>query len=163
MDQNKIGKFIAACRKEKGLTQMQLAEKLNISNRAVSKWETGKSMPDVSIMPDLCSELDISVNDLLSGERVPMENYKDKAEENMLDLQREGILERAIRRLLNSALPKSCQYFIVVILSAVLAAGSLYMLFFDTEGGWGTKVFEIILAFGIIVLCIQTCKEIHEH
>ncbi len=77
----KIGKFIAACRKEKGLTQMQLAEKLNITNRAVSKWETGKSMPDVSIMLELCSELDINVNELLSGERIPMENYRDKAEE----------------------------------------------------------------------------------
>ncbi len=62
MEQEMIGKFISACRKEKGLTQMQLAEKLNITNRAVSKWETGKSMPDVSLMLDLCSILGITVN-----------------------------------------------------------------------------------------------------
>ncbi len=67
MDQEKIGKFIADCRKEKGLTQLQLAEKLGISNRAVSKWETGKSCPDVSLMLELCSVLEITVNELLSG------------------------------------------------------------------------------------------------
>ena len=61
MEQAMIGKFISACRKEKGLTQMQLAEKLNITNRAVSKWETGKSMPDVSLMLDLCDILGINV------------------------------------------------------------------------------------------------------
>ena len=73
MEQAMIGKFISACRKEKGLTQMQLAEKLNITNRAVSKWETGKSMPDVSLMLDLCNILGITVNELLSGERIIME------------------------------------------------------------------------------------------
>ncbi len=66
MEQAMIGKFISACRKEKGLTQMQLAEKLNITNRAVSKWETGKSMPDVSLMLDLCNILGITVNELLN-------------------------------------------------------------------------------------------------
>ena len=76
MNQEKIGKFIAECRKEKNLTQLQLAEKLNISNRAVSKWETGKSCPDVSIMMELCDILGISVNELLSGERIIMENYQ---------------------------------------------------------------------------------------
>ena len=78
MNQEKIGKFIAECRREKGLTQLQLAEKLNISNRAVSKWETGKSCPDVSIMMELCDILGINVNELLSGERIIMENYQKK-------------------------------------------------------------------------------------
>ena len=87
MDQEAIGKFIAACRKEKGLTQMQLAEKLNITNRAVSKWETGKSCPDTSIMLELCDILGITVNELLSGERISMENYQKKAEENLVELQ----------------------------------------------------------------------------
>ena len=67
MDQEKIGKFIAACRKEKGLTQAALAEQLGITDRAVSKWETGKSLPDSSIMIDLCELLSINVNDLLKG------------------------------------------------------------------------------------------------
>ncbi len=87
MSQEAIGKFIAACRKEKKLTQMQLAEKLNITNRAVSKWETGKSCPDTSIMLELCDILGITVNELLSGERISMENYQKKAEENLIDLQ----------------------------------------------------------------------------
>lgn len=87
MEQQMIGKFISTCRKEKGLTQMQLAEKLNITNRAISKWETGKSMPDVSIMLDLCDILGITVNELLSGERIAMENYQKRAEENLMELQ----------------------------------------------------------------------------
>lgn len=87
MEQQMIGKFISTCRKEKGLTQMQLAEKLNITNRAISKWETGKSMPDVSLMLDLCNILVITVNELLSGERIAMENYQERAEENLMELQ----------------------------------------------------------------------------
>ena len=88
MDQEKIGKFIASCRKEAGLTQAALAEKLNITDRAVSKWENGKSLPDASLMLDLCNFLKINVNELLSGERLDMENYKEMAEENLLQLQR---------------------------------------------------------------------------
>ena len=67
MDQIQIGKFIAAYRKEKGMTQAQLAEKMGVSDRAVSKWGTGKNMPDCAIMLDLCSELGITVNDLLDA------------------------------------------------------------------------------------------------
>lgn len=90
MNKEAIGKFISLCRKEKGLTQMQLAEKLNITNRAVSKWETGKSIPDASIMLDLCEILGISVTEMLSGERITMENYQKKAEENLVELKKEN-------------------------------------------------------------------------
>lgn len=89
MNQDKIGKFIAECRKEVGLSQAALGEKLGITDRAVSKWETGKSMPDVSIMLELCELLNINVNELLTGERLSMENYKQKAEENLLELQKQ--------------------------------------------------------------------------
>jgi len=89
MDQIKIGKFIAEQRKNNNLTQMQLAEKLNITDRAISKWENGKSMPDSSIMLDLCKELKISVNELLSGEMIKMEDYKKQAEENLLKMEKE--------------------------------------------------------------------------
>ena len=75
MDQIKIGKFIAERRKQAGLTQLQLADKLNITDRAVSKWERGKAMPDSSIMLELCFILGISVNDLLCGEVVTVDNY----------------------------------------------------------------------------------------
>ena len=86
MDQIKIGKFIAECRKKNNLTQMQLAEKLNITDRAISKWENGKGMPDSSIMLDLCNELKISVNELLCGELIEMNNYNEIAEKNLLEM-----------------------------------------------------------------------------
>ncbi len=89
MDQIKIGKFIASCRKEQGITQAVLAEKLGISDRAVSKWETGKSMPDSGIMLELCGLLKINVNELLSGERIMTESYDKRAEENLLAMRRE--------------------------------------------------------------------------
>ena len=87
MDQIAIGKFIAECRKEKHLTQAQLAERLGVTDRAVSKWETGRSMPDVSIMLDLCEQIDISVNDLLNARRINMENYREIAEKTLLEMR----------------------------------------------------------------------------
>ena len=114
MDQMKIGRFIAERRKNAGLTQMQLAEKLNITDRAVSKWETGKSMPDTSLMLELCDELKISVNDLLSGEVVSMENYNVKMEQNLLEMVKQK--ESADKRLL------SMEIFIGVLVTAVLLA-----------------------------------------
>ena len=98
MDQIKIGKFIAECRKKTGLTQMQLAERLNITDRAVSKWENGRSMPDSSIMLELCRALNINVNDLLCGEVVSMENYNKKLEDNLLELTKQK--QEADKRLL---------------------------------------------------------------
>lgn len=94
MNQTEIGKFIARCRKEKNLTQAQLAEKLNITDRAISKWETGKSMPDSSIMLELCEILGITVNELLSGARAGMEGFEKKADENLLVLKRKDETDR---------------------------------------------------------------------
>lgn len=87
MDQEKIGRFIATCRKENGYTQASLAEKLGITDRAISKWENGKSMPDASIMLELCEMLKISVNELLTGERITMENYQPVAERQLVELK----------------------------------------------------------------------------
>ena len=84
MNQEKIGKFIAECRKENNLTQEQLAEKLNITRKAISKWETGNGLPDVSIMQELCDVLKITLNELFNGEKIPDENYKKVADENLL-------------------------------------------------------------------------------
>lgn len=89
MDQLKIGQFIAARRKDAGLTQAQLAERLSITDRAVSKWETGRALPDSAIMLDLCQILKISVNDLLSGEVVTMENYNEELEKNLMEALRQ--------------------------------------------------------------------------
>ena len=99
MNQEKIGRFIAERRKLAGLTQVQLAEKLNITDRAVSKWETGRAMPDSSIMLTLCDLLKITVNDLLCGEVVSMEQYNKEMENNLLEMTRQK--ELADKRLLS--------------------------------------------------------------
>ena len=90
MDQIKIGKFIADERKRKGYTQKQLSEKLEISDKTISKWERGNGFPEVSLLLPLCNELEITVNELLSGERVSEEDYHKKAEENMVNLVKEA-------------------------------------------------------------------------
>ena len=88
MDQIKIGKFIQEKRKEKKITQSEFAEKLNISDRAISKWENGICLPDAGNMPILCDILDITINDLFSGEKVDMKNNEKKYEENLLEMTR---------------------------------------------------------------------------
>lgn len=112
MDQKKVGRFIAECRKEKGLTQAQLAEQFGISNRAVSNWETGKSLPDASIMIDLSNYLGITVNELLSGGRIDMEDYKDIAEQTIVDVQKG-----------KEKLKKKYSVIIIAIVLAVLIIG----------------------------------------
>ena len=116
MNQAEIGKFIAKCRKEKKLTQVQLAERLNITDRAVSKWETGKCMPDSSIMLALCEILGITVNELLSGEEIDVENLEKKADENLIALKRRDE-HSTTRNRINS-----------ILFSATLSAGIIVCL-----------------------------------
>lgn len=96
MDQITTGKFIAEERKRKGYTQKQLAEILGISDKTISKWERGNGFPEVSLLLPLCEELDVTVNELLTGERVSEEDYRKKAEENMVNLVKKR--RRAKRR-----------------------------------------------------------------
>ena len=96
MDQIKIGRFIAEYRKAKNLTQVQLAEKLSITDRAVSKWERGKGMPDASLMLELCDILDISVTELLRGERIETRDYDKAAEETILAMKAETERQNAM-------------------------------------------------------------------
>lgn len=114
MDQIKIGKFIAQRRKQCNLTQLQLADQLGITDRAVSKWETGKSLPDSSIMLDLCETLKITVNDLLSGEVVSMEKRNEEMENRLLELVKDK--ERADKHLLR------LETLIVILVSVVMFA-----------------------------------------
>ena len=86
MNQEKIGKFIAKMRKEKNLTQEDLAEILNVNSRSISRWENGKCLPDISMYNSICEVLDISVNELLSGEKVEPEKYQDKFEKNIIEV-----------------------------------------------------------------------------
>lgn len=89
MDQVKIGKFLSDERKAKGYTQKQLSELLGISDKTISKWECGNGFPEASLLLPLCNELEITVNELLTGERISQQNYKKKAEENMVNMIRE--------------------------------------------------------------------------
>ena len=90
MDVKKIGAFIAQQRKQKQLTQKQLSVALGISDKTVSKWECGYGLPDISMITPLCAELEITVNELLSGEHLSQEDYHEKAEENMIQLMHEN-------------------------------------------------------------------------
>ena len=120
MDQIKIGRFIAQCRKNVGLTQMQLAEHLGVTDRAVSKWENGRAMPDSSIMLDLCERLNITVNDLLCGEVVSMENYNKELEKNLIEMTRAK--EEADKRLLHVEVVIGLVCTIVMFALAIIAS-----------------------------------------
>lgn len=89
MEQAKIGKFIKECRNKLNLSQQELADKLQVSNKTISKWECGKGLPDVSLLLPLCNELNISVNELLSGCNIENDKYIEKAEETLIDVYKE--------------------------------------------------------------------------
>ena len=144
MDQIKIGKFIAECRKKQNLTQEQLAEKLDITDRAVSKWENGRSMPDSSLMLDLCNILKISVNELLSGEVIDMKNGNDKNEQLLLDIEKE--VEKKNKIIWTSML------VIMVVSMVALFGGILISTFLIPEGPW-----QLVSIITICVLFLIPC------
>ncbi len=117
MDQIRIGKFIAESRKSKGLTQRQLADALSISDKTVSKWECGKGLPEVSLMLPLCAALEITVNDLLSGEKVSSMEYQKKAEGNMMNLMQENEENR-----------KRMALSVITVAITVIAVGALVVI-----------------------------------
>ena len=149
MDQLKIGRFIADCRKQKNLTQIQLAEKLGITDKAISKWERGIAMPDTSIMLELCEILGISVNELLNGEKINMENNDNKKEELLLEMAKE--LERK-----NKTIWTNMWIIMIVSMTALLAA-MFIAAFFVPEGVWQLV---IILASCVVFLipCFYAVK-----
>lgn len=142
MDQMKIGKFIAACRKEQSMTQAVLAEKLGISDRAVSKWETGKSMPDSGIMLELCEILKINVNELLSGERIMAEKYDRQAEKNLIKLKKEN--EEQAKRLLTMEW----------VIGYLASAAFLILIFTASFVEMAMLVRIILIVLGIMLLVV---------
>ena len=144
MDQLKIGKFIADCRKRKNLTQMQLAEKLCITDKAVSKWERGVAMPDTLIMLELCDILGISVNELLSGEKIDMENNNQKTEQLLLDMAKE--LEKKNKTIWTS------MWVIMIASMTALFAGIFVAAFLIPEGIW-----QLITILGSCVVFLIPC------
>ncbi len=149
MDQIKIGKFIAECRKKKNLTQAQLAEKLNITDRAISKWETGKAMPDSDIMLDLCYILGINVNELLCGETIDMEQKDEQLNELIFQMAKNE--ERYHKRLRHSA-------FVIVAISlvALICLITLISLLIPECGFQNFLIIVSVILF--IIPCITALK-----
>ena len=142
MNQIKIGKFIADCRKNKNITQEQLAEKLGVTSKSISRWENGNTMPDYSLLKDLCSELDINVNELLSGERIKENDYMIKAEENFIMLKKK--VDTTLK-LLN---------VITWICSVALILGFIANMYFNWKyrGPWDDSNLKLITK---IILCVD--------
>ncbi len=144
MDQIKIGRFIAECRKKANLTQMQLAEKLSITDKAISKWERGIAMPDSSIMLLLCDILGISVNELLSGEKISMENSNQKNEQLLLDIAKE--VEQKNKTIWTS------MWVIMGVSMISLFAGIFVSAFLIPEGIW-----QLVTIIGLCILFLIPC------
>lgn len=144
MDQDKIGKFISKMRKEKKLTQQDLAEKLGISDRTIGNWENGRNMPDLSLFKPLCEELEITINDLLSGEKVKEKEYQDKLEENIINT-----IDYTNKRIEN----KNNFIGIVLIVFGVLISITAVSIF-PSESSWGS----IYSIFGVIVSLIGVSR-----
>ena len=143
LNQEKIGKFIAERRKEKALTQKQLAEQLSVSDKAVSKWETGRSMPDNAILFDLCTVLDININELLSGEKLSDDNYHGKAEENMITLMKEK--QKSGRR---NAVLGMIFAVLFILVNAWMTAGNI-VWYYDLP----SLVLILVLLFILLYMC----------
>lgn len=134
----KIGKFIAQVRNQMGLTQKELAEKIGVSDKTVSKWECGKSMPDISYLDALCKALSINMNELISGQRLTETDYSSKAEENIMALMKEN------KRIKKSTVVKN-------VCGAVLAVLALFLMLASTPYAW-TDLFIFYLDFPTIIL-----------
>ena len=144
MDQKKIGIFIAECRKKAKLTQLQLADRLCITDKAVSKWERGIAMPDTSIMLELCDILGISVNELLCGEKINMENNNQKNEQLLLDMAKE--LEKKNKTIWSS------MWAIMIVSLTGLVAGIFVAAFLIPEGIW-----QLVTILGVCVAFLIPC------
>ena len=148
LDQIKIGKFISDIRKELHLTQKQLAEELNISDKTVSKWECGKGMPEVSLMLPLCNALKINVNELLSGEKLSDNNYHEKAEENVMNLIKEK--EESKKKIILSVMVAALA--IIAAVPMFVISGAIEMELWIRCILIGISIF--VITVGIIIACI---------
>ena len=123
MDQEHIGKFIAECRKQKKMTQVELAEKLGVTEKSVNNWKNGRSMPDLSLFKPICDILDISINELMSGEKLNQDNYQEKLEENIINLSSKN----------NKTYKKNLIIFFTTVLVGFIIVLGLYVLYDNIE------------------------------
>ena len=144
MNQEKIGKFIAECRKNKKMTQTELAEKLGVTDKSVGNWENGRNMPDLSLFKSLCSELGITINELLSGERLEKEKYQEKFEENIINT-----IDYSTKRI---NIIRNNLGIVLLVLGVLISF--LAMTMFRSESSWGS----IYSVFGCIISLIGVSK-----
>ncbi len=137
MNQEKIGKFIAECRRKKNMTQQDLAEKIGVSDRTIGNWENGRNMPDLSLFKPLCAELDITLNDLLSGEVVKSTEYQEKLEENIINT-----IDYSNKKLENKN-----NFIGLILLSFGVLISLSAIAIFPSESSWGA----IYSVFGAII------------
>ena len=144
MNQERIGKFIAECRKNKKMTQSELAEKLGVTDKSIGNWENGRNMPDLSLFKPLCEELGITINDLMSGEKISKDKYQEKFEENIVNT-------------IDYSTKKINKYshsigLILVVFGLLIALTAVIM--FPSESSWGS----IYSVFGIVIFVIGVSK-----
>ncbi len=148
MNQEKIGKFIANCRKEKNITQAILAEKLGVTDRSISNWENGKNMPDLSLFKPLCEILGITINELLSGERLDKETYQERFEENIVNT-------------IDYSAKKVNKYngtiSLIIIVFGLFIMISAIMIF-PSESSWGS----IYSVFGIMIFMVGVSRKVRK-
>ena len=144
MNQEKIGRFIANCRKQRKMTQSELGEKLGVTEKSVSNWENGRNMPDLSLFKPLCNELNITLNDLLSGEKVTEKEYREKFEENIINT-----IDYTNKKLEN----RNNFIGLILITFGILISVSAIAIF-PSESSWGS----IYSVFGAIVSLIGVSR-----
>ncbi|MBO6195335.1 MAG: helix-turn-helix domain-containing protein [Bacilli bacterium] len=144
MNQEKIGKFIAKCRKDKKMTQSELAEKLGVTDKSIGNWENGRNMPDLSLFKPLCNELEITINDLLSGEKISKEKYQEKFEENIVNT-----IDYSTKRINKYS---NLIGLLLVIFGLFISMSAI--MIFPSESSWGS----IYSIFGVVIFIIGIFK-----
>ena len=144
MNQEKIGKFIAQCRKEKNMTQQDLSEKLGVSSKTISNWENGRNMPDLSLFKPLCEELDINLNDFLSGEKVKETEYQKKLEENIINTINFS----------NNKLRNENNFIGLILITFGVLISITAIAIFPSESSWGS-IYSVV---GAIISLIGISK-----
>ena len=144
MNQEKVGKFIAMCRKEKNMTQSDLAEKLGVTDKSIGNWENGRNMPDLSLFKPLCDVLGITINELLSGEKLKKEKYQEKFEENIINT-----IDYSTKRI---NIIRNNLGIVLLVLGVLISF--LAMTMFRSESSWGS----IYSVFGCMISMIGVAK-----
>ena len=144
MNQEKIGKFIAKCRKDKKMTQSELAEKLGVTDKSIGNWENGRNMPDLSLFKPLCDVLGITINDLLSGEKISKDKYQERFEENIVNT-----IDYSTKRINNYS---NVIGLLLVIFGLFISMSAI--MIFPSESSWGS----IYSVFGVIIFLIGMSK-----